>query len=311
MELPHELPSEPAPAGLSPLAPLHAAEDAGQRPPSGAAGARFSLLKFVVYLAAAAVAGLLVGGAAVAIENQFAPLLLFPLAVGAVLGGMLFMTLRVTQAAHAATVTLGIFTAALLTIAAQHYLPYLRSEHGLTQQKLAKGFALGGIVSRETFSQYLQRTASSGRELFRGYRLHGWQVWLSWGIDGLLVLAAALAMVLPALWLPFCPDCQTWYRTTRMGRLGRDEALPLARRFGVEFPERTRFIRFRLLSCGTGCGPTGFEISWREPRFGTSSVWHWLDGPRRADALAALEEIVKSKRRRLRLRRPPPAAPHA
>lgn len=262
-------------------------------------------MKLLLFLAAAVVLGPLVGGAAAAIENRFAPLLLFPLAVGAVLGGMLFITLRLTQTAHVATVALGVVTAALLAVAAQHYGSYLRSEgHALPLPE--KGVIPAGFLPHEMFAQYLERGAAEGRRLMSGVILHGWQVWLSWSLDGLLVLAAALAMGLSALRLPFCPNCQTWYRTTRMGRLGREDGLPLLCRFGLELPGRTRRIRFRVLSCGTGCGPTGLELSWREPRFGTSSVWHWLAGPQRADALAALEAIVKTKRRRLRLRRKPP-----
>ena len=142
MDLPHQPPSDSTPAS-------QAAEETGERPPSGAAGASFSPLKLLLFLAAAVVLGPLVGGAAVAIENQFAPLLLFPLLVGAVLGGMLFVALRVTQTAHAATATLGVVVAALLAIAAQHYLPYLRSEQRSRNRSSHRAPSWGAMSRRK------------------------------------------------------------------------------------------------------------------------------------------------------------------
>ena len=59
------------------------------------------------------------------------------------------------------------------------------------------------------------RQAKVGRPIGFGRVLKGWAAWASWGVDGLLVLVAALAIVIPAIRQPFCNTCRSWYSTIR------------------------------------------------------------------------------------------------
>jgi hypothetical protein len=96
-------------------------------------------------------------------------------------------------------------------------------------------------------------------------------------MDGLLVLLAALAMVVPATWQPYCDRCRSWYRITRSGRIDVATARRLAEAAGLDTSEHPVSARYRLLNCNGGCGPTEFELSWDESPGGTSVGRAWID----------------------------------
>jgi len=268
--------------------------------PGGSERALFSGTSLAVWLASALAVGVLMGGCAAMAETLFAPLLLFPLLVGAVLGGLLFGLMRLEQVAHRWTVIAGVLLAAATVSVTQHYVSYLQARRMQPPQARMAGI---DFLPTSSFANYLAREAAVGRRLFGDFQLHGVGVWLSWGLDALLIAGAALAMVVPALGLPYCTDCQTWYRTTRTGRLAREEARALAAIFGVELPERIPFVRYRVLTCGSGCGTTGLELSWREPRHDVSCMRYWLEPLRRAEVQGVLDQVANAHRVRRRLRR--------
>ena len=118
------------------------------------------------------------------------------------------------------------------------------------------------VAPPESFADYLRRQADRGRPLTATWSLTGWQAWLSWAVDGLLVAAAALAMVIPATRLPYCNGCGTWYRTIRAGRTPQAAAERLADVAAATLDAPAKWVRYRLSCCQGGCGPTRLELFW-------------------------------------------------
>jgi hypothetical protein len=201
-------------------------------PPAGRP--EFSGTKALFFLPAAAVAGMLVGGAASVAQSWFAPLFFFPLLVGVVLGAVLVALLRTTHTAHRATLILGVLLAMASVAVTQHYVSYRVWINRLNARPNAQ-LAQAAFADQlpQSFPQFLRWEASRGRPLMGGYVARGVWAWASWAADAVLVLLGGLAIVLPALGLPYCRQCQTWYRTTRSGRLRQPFAQRLAEMFQI------------------------------------------------------------------------------
>ena len=110
-----------------------------------------------------------------------------------------------------------------------------------------------------------------------GFLARGWAAWLSWAIDAALVVAAAVVVTLPALRVPYCNRCGSWFRTIRSGRIDAPAAQQLAAAVGVEEIEYARSHRYRLSTCLGGCGPTQLELSWEGRGGAVDLVRLWLD----------------------------------
>jgi len=266
------------------------------------AGGRFLWRGPAVALLAAPLLGAIAAWGAHAAEPYFAPLVIFPLVVGLILGAMLVGLLRTVQLAHRPTIWTGVVLAAVVAVAGQHYLAYraaraaaLRDAEKYQQARSAFPEQVQGRLPHVPPNplDYMQREASRGRPLLGQYRARGWLTWLSWGVDGLLVLAAAVLVVLPAARQPYCNRCLSWYCTARSGRLDGLSARRLAEAAGAEGPaqvEQVRSARYRLLGCRSGCGPTGFELVWEDRQHNVSLVRGWLDAETRDRVVSILDE---------------------
>ena len=122
---------------------------------------------------------------------------------------------------------------------------------------------------------------------------HGFSclAWLSWAIDALLLVAAAAAVTIPAVRVPYCNQCRSWYRTVRNGKIDLPTAGRLAGLLEVEPPERPRSARYRLSACQGGCGPSRCELSW-EHGGGVDLVRTWLDVQKRNEVAAILDGLA-------------------
>jgi len=272
--------------------------DAG-RPDSGG---RFLWRGLPAGLLGGPLLGAIAAWGAHAAEPYFAPVVLFPLLVGLILGAMLVGLTRTVQWAHRPTIWIAVVLAAAVAVAGQHYLAYraaraaaLADFEKLLEAQSAFPEQVRGRLPHvpQDPLDYMQREATRGRPLLGQYRARGWPAWLSWGFDGLLVLAAAVLVVLPAVGQPYCNRCLSWYCTVRSGRLDGLCARRLAKAAGAEAPPRldeARSARYRLLSCRSGCGPTGFELVWEDRRRNASSLRGWLDPETRDRVTQALEE---------------------
>ena len=128
-----------------------------------------------------------------------------------------------------------------------------------------------------------------------GYIATGWTAWLTWAIDALLTLAAAMVVTLPAVRIPYCNRCGTWYRTIRNGKIDVPTAERLADTCGVEGIAGLHSPRYRLSCCQGGCSPTRFELSWEDPHGAVALVSTWLDNPTRNQIVAILDKLAEER----------------
>jgi hypothetical protein len=218
--------------------------------------------------------GLAAGGAmawlAAALQQLRSPWLVFPLVTGLALGAVLVGWVRLVQAGHRPTVVAVTLLAAAALTVGQHYFSF-RAILPTTRQKkpeLEKARLLFAENSWESspfpppsFGRFLRWQAARGRPIGRFAARGGW-AWASWALDGLLVAAAALAVVGPSIRRPYCNHCRSWFRATRRGRLDPDRAAEVVRRTGRSPPQPASAADYRLLTCNGGCGPTGIELRW-------------------------------------------------
>ncbi len=246
---------------------------------------------------------------AVVAQEKFAPLIIFPLLVGVGLGAMLVGLIRLCHAAHRPSVLLATVLAVTLAVVGQHYLAY-RAHRQQSEREAARIRRIRAeypqLAPRRQptlppgFLAFLNAQAQGGRDMqVGGLVARGWVAWVSWAVDALLVLLAALAMVVPALWLPFCNRCKSWYRVTRSARLDGEAAQRLAtlvpvRRNG----ESLVSVRCRLLDCSQRCGPTSCESAWRTSKGDTVSMQAWLDDEGRQRVTRVFDEVRDQSRNR-------------
>ena len=242
--------------------------------------------------------GAAVAWAATLVEPFSAPVLLFSLLVGAVLGASLIGTIRLFQIANRPTVLGGTVVAALIAVVGQHYFSYRTAcraavEDRRTYQLAQLAFRGEGLaqmpVPPEGFFPFLRWRAARGLAVL-GYKAQGWIVWLLWASDGALVLAAALGVVWLALNRPYCDLCRSWFRTTRGGSVDPQTARRLAELVQAELPEPLASARYRLFACRAGCGPAGLELYGVGPKGDASRIKAWLDLARRDQIVQALDQ---------------------
>jgi len=269
-------------------------------PPDG--GVEFTWRRLALWLPACVMLGLLVGWAAMAVQTDlgFAPLLLFPLLTGLVLGATGVGLMRVLGVGNRRTILLGIVLASGVAVAAEHYIGYRTARRAIREDdpkiqtaKAAFGDQLKGRIPvvPEGLIDFLDQQAAVGRPLLGEYVARGVAAWLTWAADGLLMLATALVLAICAMRQPYCRRCGSWYRTTRSGPITARAARQLAQLGAVSIPDEAQSARFRLLACGRGCSPTGLELCWDDPHRGPSSEQAWLDHGGRVQATRILDEL--------------------
>lgn len=264
--------------------------------PPASAGGRATLHGWIIGVVGGAVVGVLWAWWGEVAQTFFAPFLLFPLLIGAGVGVTMVGVARVTQSGNHATIVAGVVLAACLAAVGQHYVLYLDLYYwhrpavtGEAGQAVLQAAVRDLIPS---FGQYLQSQVDRGRPLLPDYRIEGWAVWFSWVIDGILTMAAAVAVTLPAMRTPYCDRCRSWYRVTRNGKIDLPTAERLAEMAGVVLPERTRSRRYRFSDCRSGCSPTCCELSWEDMAGRVSLVQFWLDAAGRAQMATVLNQVA-------------------
>ncbi len=230
-------------------------------------------------------------------QGYMAPVILFPLLIGAGTGITVVALARIAQIGHRPTIVASVVLAACVAAIGQHYVTYLDSYYwhrGRALQGLPAGQDWSAAIDCliPSFPQYVQTQVRLGRPSLLGYPAPAWVVWLSWAVDAVLTMAAAVAVTIPAMRTPYCDRCRTWYRVTRNGKIDVPAAEQLARLAGVVLPPQTRSRRYRLLNCHGGCSATCCELSWEDAHGRLSVVQFWLDAAGRSQVAAALDEVA-------------------
>jgi hypothetical protein len=279
---------------------MECSHSANPSQPPPAAGGRFAWTGLWLAILAAPLFGLIWAWVAVVLQAYVAPIILFPVLLGVFVGLSIVGLARFAQMGNRPTIFLAAVLAAAVAASVQHYFGYLAAEHGARpalDTTMSTGQDLPALIrqvspgfGQHSFREYMQAQAR-GRPLAFGLTARGWLAWLSWAIDGLLVVAGAVAVTIPALWVPYCNRCGTWYRTIRNGKIDLPTARRLADLLGVDGFDHARSPRFRLSTCQGGCGPTRCELSWEEPDGGVSLACVWLDAASRNQVAAILDGL--------------------
>ncbi len=241
----------------------------------------------------------LVGLAAAWISNvgqsYFAPIFLFPILVGMFVGLCIVGLVRLAQVGHRTTAIFGGLLAAIVAVVGQHYIAYLLTywAPSAIDPSAVPGRDLSPLLWKmaPTFTEYMSAQALRGRPLLHGYLAQGWAAWLTWSVDAILLMAAAVVVMAPALRVPYCNRCGTWYRTVRSGKIDLPTALRLAELIGVEEMDNPRSPRCRLSACQSGCGPTRCELSWEESPRSIAMVRVWLGTAGRNEVVTILDRV--------------------
>jgi hypothetical protein len=226
-------------------------------------------------------------------ELRFAPLLLFPIILGVGLGALLLGLMRLSHVAHRPTLVLGALLAAAVAVVGQHYLSYRSAQSRYAElQTVRQAFpeATDIPVAPDDFVSFLQDAAESGRRLWISTRVRGPWAWASWGLDAVLITAAVLAMLVPAMRLPYCNGCRSWLRAFRSGRIDGRSIAAMANVADVLVERPPKSGRYRLLGCRGGCGPTGLVLMWEDADGETYSADAWLDPQRRNRLMQIADE---------------------
>lgn len=264
----------------------------------GPPAARFRVWALPIWLPACVLVGAAVAWLAAWAGQHRAPLVLFPLLVGGVLGATLVGLMRLVQVGHRPTVLLGTLLAAAVAVAGQHYAAYGQARASLEKDvatfRLAKK-AFGNQVlghmpaAPEGIGDYLREEAARGRPLWGDRVARGAAAWATWAADGLLLAAAALAVVVPAGRQPYCDRCHSWFRTTRRGKLDAQAAAGVAAAAGIDADAGLVSARYRLVTCSAGCNVVGFVLSWQQNDGQWTSATRWLDAEGRIEVVRRLD----------------------
>ncbi len=262
----------------------------------------FAWRGFLLALATAPLFGLIWAWVGEVIQGYFAPLILFPLLLGIFAGVSIVALVRFAQIGHHPTIFLAAVLCGIVAAGGQHYLCYWTAYYGPAPSSgtsTATGQDLSVLIRdqmRPSFGEYMEAQARRGRPMPFGFIAQGWEAWLSWLIDMLLVVAGAVIVTLPAVQSPYCSRCGTWYRTIRSGKIDQPTVLRLAELMGIEEIGQAHSPRYRLSACQGGCGPTRCELSWDEDAEGTVALaCVWLDPAGRSQITAVLDGLENIK----------------
>lgn len=265
----------------------------------------FRLWQPACWLPAAAITGVAIGWVAVVAERYYAPLVVFPILTGVVLGGILVLLMRLCRVGHRPTLAAGAVLAILLAIVGEHYVAFRQAQNRL--QREPEKMAMLRLIeqARKEAGEETPESIPLPPGDFLGYTcwlanhqglklgsawLRGSVVWLLWALDAILLAIPSFLLVAATARLPYCNHCQRWYHTNRSGKTAPLTARQLAGLAGVEVPAEIRSARYRLISCQGGCGPSGLVLFWEQPDGSFSSGYIWLDLSGHREVLSVLDE---------------------
>jgi hypothetical protein len=137
-----------------------------------------------LWLVPATVVGLAVARVSVWVQPHFAPVVLFPLLIGAALGAILCGIMQLARLRDLRLAVLGTIFVAVLAAAAEHVFFYLDRHGAQLSQALEAGIA-EDAVARASFTEYMRGAAHQDK-----------RVVLLWLGNAIAIVVAATAVVL-------------------------------------------------------------------------------------------------------------------
>jgi len=180
--------------------------------PRAIATPRFRTPRYFLWFVLALAASAAISWLAAIVGMRFAPLVLFPAAVGLLLGATLSLVLRLTQTAHRRSVLAGALLATAVVVVGQHYFSY-RASHTASPSAAAvlaaQAFPEDADRLRPqdmTFAEFLRDSAARGTTL-GSLSLGPAGVWLLWGVSAAITAVITMLIVLTVVRQPFCDHC--------------------------------------------------------------------------------------------------------
>ncbi len=270
--------------------------ESGMAPPGAG---RFRPVQGLAWLMACLLLGAAAAASALAVQRIFAPVGLFPLLAGVVLGGLLVVLMRAGHIGHRPTLVAGGVLAVAVTVVGQHFLSYRQAVRAATAgQAPWVAVLFPEHAPPQSFAEFLREEARHGRPVGRLTASGPW-AWFTWGLDAVLLAVPAIVLVVVSARLPYCDRCGTWFRTIRAARLEPGQAAELAAVLGLACPPGPHRLRVRMIDCTGGCGPAGLACAWSDlapdsPQAGTPG-YVWLDRPARARVQAILDRPAEEE----------------
>ncbi|HEY4308563.1 MAG TPA: hypothetical protein VGN12_03835 [Pirellulales bacterium] len=247
-------------------------------------------MRFAIWLTAAIGSAIVLSWLAVEAAAYFAPLVVFPTALGLALGGVVILVARVTDTAHRSSVLAGTLLAGAILALGQHYASYLSAravESSATTALAAHAFPelQDRLNSRNAgFVEFMRDSANHGMTL-AGATLRPRGVWLFWIANALVTISTATIVTAIALRQSYCDRCGSWYRLTRHGRLDAEVAAAVGDCLGcANSPSET--AQYEIRTCRGGCEPAGCTLLWKGAP--GRREFAWLD----RSALARVNSLI-------------------
>lgn len=257
--------------------------------PPPAAG-RFRPARALGWLGACLLLGIAAAASALAVQRIFAPVGLFPLLAGVVLGGLLVVLMRAGHVGHRPTLVVGAALAVLVTVVGQHFLSYRQAVQAASGGRAPWVAALfPEHAPPPSFAEFLRDEARHGRPVGPLTASGPW-AWLTWAVDALLLAIPAIVLVVVSAKLPYCDGCGNWYRTIRAARLDSRRAAKLAALVGLACPPGQNRLRVRMVDCPYACGPAGLACAWSDTPQASTPGYLWLDRARWVQVQAILDQ---------------------
>lgn len=235
---------------------------------------RFSFVKLTICLVGSLLIGAFTAWTADGVQHElhFAPLLIFPLFVGVLSGMAMIGLVRAGQIGHRPTILWGTVLMATTAVVGQHYQVYRAAvaspekfdQSPRMRRELDEGRLPVAARPPESFLGFLESQAEVGRPLAGSLVVRGPMAWATWALDGVLLLAAAVAVVYPITRLPYCNKCGTWFRTIRSGRMDAEGVRAVAELADLKPETEPKSGRFRLSCCEGGCGVSSLVVLWED-----------------------------------------------
>ncbi len=219
------------------------------------------------WLVAALVAGVAIGALSVLVQEYFAPLGVFPVLQGLLLGGLLVAALRACQMGKRWLALTGVVLATGSLFAALFVGSYWRFNRNFDQRVPSKAELLGlsELQKPASFGEYLARQAEQGRPLPGGIVAEGGWAWMTWVADWLIATLTAGGIVWLAFHRPYCHRCHQWFRPVGEGWLSATAARRACKIVQQEPPLKAS-AEYWLWSCPTAGHGSTLDLDYRRER---------------------------------------------
>jgi hypothetical protein len=267
----------------------------------------FSAARFPAFVALMVLGGIALGWSASVIGQKIYLILLFPLAIGLCLAGLGVLACQLGKVRNLTVAGFVGLVAATASIAAMHYVDYLRTLDRLEQNSHIVPAAVRQLLTPASgFPEYLEAMSRVGLRISGGaeggVNLGQGGTLAYWGLELLVVAGLAIFGACGGAREPFCSECGTWKDEHFIGGLRGtdDDILPALRKGDLgelkccSPSARDGELLIRVAVCPRCGGAAPMDLFAERLTGGPRGVRLRRTYP--GEALAALDEIFLERR---------------